>query len=69
MQLDSKEPKLSIKEFMDTETRFSMLSRLAPEEAERLLKLAQENVRKRFRYNNQLAALSCDEDPKEEAGK
>lgn len=60
LQLDSKEPTIPLKEFTETETRFSMLSRVAPENAERFLQQAQENVKKRFRHYKQLAAIKSD---------
>ncbi len=58
LQLDSKEPSVPLKNFTDNEPRFSMLSRIAPEEADRLMEQAQENAKKRFRYYKQLAELS-----------
>ncbi|RKZ72741.1 MAG: pyruvate:ferredoxin (flavodoxin) oxidoreductase, partial [Gammaproteobacteria bacterium] len=61
LQLDSKEPTLPLKDFIKTETRFNMLFRFAPEEAERLLQQAQENAIKRFNYYKQLAAISFSE--------
>jgi len=61
LQLDSKEPTIPLKDFIKTETRFNMLFRFAPEEAERLLQQAQENAIKRFNYYKQLAAISFSE--------
>jgi len=61
LQLDSKEPTIPIKDFVKTETRFNMLFRIAPEEAERLQQQAQENANKRFNYYKQLAAISFSE--------
>jgi pyruvate-ferredoxin/flavodoxin oxidoreductase len=62
LQLDSKEPKISIKEFTETETRFSMLFRTAPDDAEKFQQQAQENAIRRFNYYKQLAALSFKEE-------
>ncbi len=62
LQLDSKAPTIPFKEFTDSETRFSMLSRTAPKNAEKFLQQAQENVNKRFRYYQQLAAFSLKEE-------
>jgi pyruvate-ferredoxin/flavodoxin oxidoreductase len=62
LQLDSKEPKIPIKEFTETETRFSMLFRTAPDDAERFQQQAQENATRRFHYYKQLAALSFKEE-------
>jgi len=58
LQLDSKEPKIPVKDFTKTETRFSMLSRTAPEDAEEFLQQAQANATERFHYYKQLAAIS-----------
>ena len=49
LQLDSKAPKIPLEEYAYNETRFKMLTQSNPEEAERLLELAQEDVRKRWR--------------------
>jgi len=62
LQLDSKQPKIPLKEFTETEPRFSILSRTAPEDAEIFLQQAQENVTKRFHHYKQLAALSVTEE-------
>jgi len=62
LQLDSKEPKIPLKDFTETELRFSSLSRSAPEDAERFLQQAQENVTKRYRHYKQLADLSFTEE-------
>ncbi|MES9903689.1 MAG: pyruvate:ferredoxin (flavodoxin) oxidoreductase [Sedimenticola sp.] len=58
LQLDSKKPNMPLQEFMDAETRFSSLKRTHPEAAVELAKFAQETVDKRYRYYEQLAALS-----------
>jgi pyruvate-ferredoxin/flavodoxin oxidoreductase len=57
LQLDSKEPTLPIKEYMYNETRFRMLTQSMPEEAERLLKLAQEDAVARWNQYKQLAEM------------
>jgi len=62
LQLDSKQPKIPLKDFTETEVRFSSLSRSAPEDAERFLQQAQENVTKRYRHYKQLADLSFTEE-------
>ncbi len=61
LQLDSKEPTIPLKEFTESEPRFSMLHRTAPEQAEKLLKQAQADATKRFRYYKQLSTLSFEE--------
>jgi pyruvate-ferredoxin/flavodoxin oxidoreductase len=56
--LDSKPPSMPIKDFAYSETRFKMLTLSKPAEAERLLKLAEEDVKTRYQYYQQLASLS-----------
>jgi pyruvate-ferredoxin/flavodoxin oxidoreductase len=55
--LDSKAPKIPLKDYAYNETRYKMLTLSQPEEARRLLALAQEDVVKRFNFYQQLAAL------------
>ncbi len=57
LQLDSKPPKLPLKEYIYNETRYTMLARSRPVEAERLLQLAQEDVLERWRRYEQMAAM------------
>jgi pyruvate-ferredoxin/flavodoxin oxidoreductase len=57
MHLDSAEPSIPYRDFVMTETRFSMLWQSHPEDAEAFLKQAQQDVRNRYRYYQQLAAL------------
>jgi pyruvate-ferredoxin/flavodoxin oxidoreductase len=57
LQLDSKAPKIPLKEYAYNETRFKMLTQSKPEEAERLLVLAQRDVEERWRMYEQLASL------------
>ena len=54
-QLDSKAPTVPLREFAGSEARFAMLARTAPEEFERLMALAEEDTRERWRYYEQLA--------------
>ncbi|MES9882185.1 MAG: pyruvate:ferredoxin (flavodoxin) oxidoreductase [Sedimenticola sp.] len=61
LQLDSKEPSITLKEFMKTETRFSLLYRTHPEAAEELATQAQSDVLKKVHHYKQLAALSMEE--------
>jgi pyruvate-ferredoxin/flavodoxin oxidoreductase len=56
-KLDSKQPKILVKDFIMTETRFSMLFKSKPDEANRLLNLAQDQVKMRFKYYEQLEKL------------
>ncbi|HTR82555.1 MAG TPA: pyruvate:ferredoxin (flavodoxin) oxidoreductase [Bacteroidota bacterium] len=59
-KLDSKAPKIKFEEYAYKEIRYKMLTKSAPEEAKRLLKLAQEDVTSRWHYYEQLAALKFD---------
>jgi len=65
LQLDSKKPSIPFREFADTETRFSMLWRTHPHEAERLMAMAQEEINERYHQYEQLANISY-EKPAEE---
>ncbi len=53
--LDSKKPTGAVKDFALQQGRFSMLARSKPEQSERLLKLAQEDVDTRWRLYEHLA--------------
>jgi pyruvate-ferredoxin/flavodoxin oxidoreductase len=55
--LDSKDPTLPISEFVGVEGRFTMLARSHPEQAAKLLALAQIDVDERWRYYRQLAGV------------
>ncbi|HXG38062.1 MAG TPA: pyruvate:ferredoxin (flavodoxin) oxidoreductase, partial [Bacteroidota bacterium] len=54
MRLDSKAPKLPLKEFLQRETRFTMLEKMSPEEANKLFQLAQEDVQVRWKMYEHL---------------
>jgi pyruvate-ferredoxin/flavodoxin oxidoreductase len=56
--LDSRAPTIPVREFIASEARFAMLSRTHPEESERLFDLVQADVDERWRYYEQLAAVS-----------
>ena len=58
LTLDSKAPKIPLKDYVYNETRYSSLARRDEERAEMLLKLAQEDVLARWRQFEQMAALS-----------
>jgi pyruvate-ferredoxin/flavodoxin oxidoreductase len=66
LQLDSKPPDIPYTEFASTETRFSMLKRMHPETADRLLAQAQHEITTRYNRYQQLAGLSVEEE--EEGG-
>lgn len=54
MRLDSKTPKLPLKEFLQHETRFTMLEKAFPEEARKLFEQAQEDVEVRWKMYEHL---------------
>ncbi len=56
-RLDSRKPSLPFKEFAWQEARFAMLARSSPEEAERLFRMAQEDIDERWRLYEQLADI------------
>ncbi len=58
MHLDSAEPNVPYREFMQSETRFSMLWQTNPEAAEQFLREAQHAVKNRYRYYQQLAEIN-----------
>lgn len=58
LHLDSKPPSIPYRDFIATETRFSVLAKTHPEDAERFLRLAQKHVATRFSLYEQLAHLA-----------
>jgi len=48
-QLDSRPPSIALKNYVYNETRYTMLAKSNPEEAQRLLKLAEEDVASRWK--------------------
>ena len=61
MQLDSPEPSVPYREFVMSETRFSMLWQSQPDDAEAFLAQAQQDVKNRYRYYKQLSELEWNE--------
>ncbi len=57
MQLDSRAPSLPLEKYIYNETRYTMLTHSDPEAAKHLLKLAEEDVRNRWRDYQNLAAM------------
>ncbi len=55
--LDSKKPSISYEEYAYKQTRFKMLTKSKPEEARRLLRLAQQDAVQRWNMYEQLAAI------------
>jgi pyruvate-ferredoxin/flavodoxin oxidoreductase len=58
LTLDSKAPKIPLKDYIYNETRYSALARSDEERAEMLLKLAQADVEKRWKQYEQLAGIA-----------
>jgi pyruvate-ferredoxin/flavodoxin oxidoreductase len=54
-QLDSRAPSIGLKEYIYNETRYTMLAKSNPEEAKRLLALAQEDVGTRWKLYEHLS--------------
>ena len=54
MKIDSKEPKIKFEEYASLEARFTMLLKSNPEEAKRLMALAQEDTRTRWKLLQRL---------------
>ncbi|MFA7289688.1 MAG: pyruvate:ferredoxin (flavodoxin) oxidoreductase [Melioribacteraceae bacterium] len=65
LKLDSKEPKIKLQDYIYSETRYKMLTKSHPEAAKELLKLAQEDVLKRWKMYEQMASFDFS-DKKEE---
>jgi pyruvate-ferredoxin/flavodoxin oxidoreductase len=57
LQLDSKAPSIPLEKYAYNETRYTMLVQSNEEAAERLLKLAQQDVNSRWKMYEQLAAM------------
>jgi pyruvate-ferredoxin/flavodoxin oxidoreductase len=56
-KLDSKKPTVPVRDFMNAETRFSMLARTDADRAKHLMELAQADADERWRYYSQLAGM------------
>ncbi|MEK7407571.1 MAG: pyruvate:ferredoxin (flavodoxin) oxidoreductase [Acidobacteriota bacterium] len=63
LQLDSKAPTLGLDKYIYNETRYSMLKHSQPEAAKRLFELAEEDVRRRWRHYEYLAAQQPESAP------
>jgi len=62
--LDSAPPSIPMKDYAYSETRYKMLTRSNPEEAKRLLKLAQNDIVARYQFYRQMAGLDFESDGK-----
>jgi len=65
LQLDSRAPSLPLEKYIYNETRYTMLTHSDPEAAKQLLKLAEEDVQKRWKAYSNLAAAPVNGTPKE----
>ena len=60
LHLDSAEPSIPYRDYVMTETRFNMLWHTHPEQAEKFLQQAQQEVNHRYHYYRQLSELEWD---------
>ncbi len=58
LTLDSKKPSIRYEDFAYQQNRFKMLTKSKPEDAKRLLELAQKDVAARWAMYENLAAMS-----------
>ncbi len=61
-QIDSKDPSIPLEQYVYNETRYRMLVQSDEQRAEMLLKLAQQDVKSRWNYYRQMAAMHYDGD-------
>ena len=66
LRLDSKEPSIDYRDFLETEARFSTLWDSHPDEAEAYLKQASKEIRHRYNFYKQLAEMRWEDEPGEE---
>jgi len=59
LSIDSKEPTMSIKEFMATENRFRVVQKMFPEMAEKLGDFAQKKAKQRLKLYSELSKVDC----------
>ena len=57
LKVDSKEPEMSVIDFMKSENRFRAVMKMFPERAKMLAAEAEKNVKKRFRLYKHLEEL------------
>jgi len=65
--LESKPPKMPLKDYAYMETRYKMLALSKPEDAKKLIKLAQEDAVARYRLYQQMASLKYGAEEEKEA--
>jgi len=61
LHMDSKQPSIPYRDYIMSETRFNMLWHTHPEEAEKFLQQAQQEVNHRYHYYKQLSELEWDD--------
>jgi pyruvate-ferredoxin/flavodoxin oxidoreductase len=69
LKLDSKAPKIKLEDYIYNETRYKMLTKSHPQHAAELLTKAQEEVTKRWKIYEQMAAFDYSKDSGKEADK
>ena len=62
LKLDSKDPQVPFQAYAYNETRYKMLTKSDPAEAKKLLELAKEDVRQKWHFYKQMAAIKYSED-------
>jgi pyruvate-ferredoxin/flavodoxin oxidoreductase len=67
LMLDSRAPSRKVQEYLMQQTRFKMLTKSKPEQAERLWKLAQQDVERRYRQYEYIAARKDAPEEKKES--
>jgi pyruvate-ferredoxin/flavodoxin oxidoreductase len=60
LKMDSKQPSIPYRDFANSETRFSVLQRTHPDDSERFLRQAQQQIKTRYRLYEQLAQLAME---------
>jgi len=63
LKLDYKQPKIKTEDYMYGQTRFNMLTKSNPEDAKKLLELAQQQADAKWHYLEQLASISYSSKP------
>jgi len=59
--IDSKEPTISVEEYMKTETRFRTVMQTFPERAKGLAEFANRAAKRKYSIYKQLTEIKCDE--------
>lgn len=59
LQLDSKEPKISVSEFLNTENRFKILNKSNPEAAKMYAKATQESIHQRYEFYKKMQEMGA----------